>query len=374
MRPEDDIHFGDSPEEAARKYHEATKDKILSRLTVSQALRTKLEYFQVIGQIATVTSVYNMVSAANLTCSSCNYEWKTNYEKRPRSRIPDSKSFSCNKCKKEEAVIKVSPEWMPALDIQLQDTEKFNDIERLTVKLFGDDTIDVRAGEIVIVQGYRDVIRKNEGNNSGRYITAFYSEVVNYTRREKIELKQQDIHDIEAWKNEANKQGKNIIDLLVEKFAPAVVGHEFVKKSLLLSAATAGIENDDNRDPRRLRIHVLVAGDPSLAKSTMIRKISELLPNGRFESAIGSSGIGLTFTVTKEANESYVLRLGAIPLASGSICAINEMNQTPLERQKHYFDFMEEGQSTSGKYAIPSNFVDLGKKKGKEFTFSFERH
>jgi hypothetical protein len=33
------------------------------------------------------------------------------------------------------------------------------------------------------------------------------------------------------------------------------------------------------------------------------------------------------------------------------------MNQTPLERQKHYFDFMEEGQSTSGKYAIPARIV-----------------
>jgi hypothetical protein len=124
-----------------------------------------------------------------------------------------------------------------------------------------------------------------------------------------------------------------------------------------MAVANAGIKNDDNRDPRRLRIHVLVAGDPSLAKSTMIKKASNLLPNGRFESAIGSSGIGLTFTVTKEANESYVLRLGAIPLASGSICAINEMNQTPLEQQKHYFDFMEEGQSTSGKYAIPARIV-----------------
>ena len=114
-------------------------------------------------------------------------------------------------------------------------------------------------------------------------------------------------------KNEAHKQGKNIIDLLVEKFAPTVIGHEFVKKPLLLVAANTGIKNDDNRDPKRLRIHVLVEGDPSQAKSTMTRKISELLPNGRFESAIGSSGIGLKLTVTKEPNESYVLRLGANP-------------------------------------------------------------
>ena len=130
-----------------------------------------------------------------------------------------------------------------------------------------------------------------------------------------------------------------------------------LRSRCLIAGVNAGIPNDENRDPKRLRTHVLVVGDPSLAKSTMVKKISELIPNGRFESAIGSSGIGLTFTVTKEPNESYVLRLGAIPLASGSLCAINEINQTPLEQQKHYFDFMEEGESTSGKYAIPARII-----------------
>jgi replicative DNA helicase Mcm len=353
----DDAYINDDPDEAARKYHEATKGLTIPQLTVSQALRTNLERFQVRGQIATVTTVYNMVSAVNLTCSGCSNQWKVSYEKKPKFNIPDTNRISCNGCKNEEATINLTPEWIPALDIQLQDTEKFNDIERLTVKLFGNDTIDVRAGEIILVKGYRDVIRRNEGNNSGRYITVFYSESAEYTGRDKIELNQQVIQNIEARKSEVTKEGKNIIDLLVEKLSPTVVGHEFVKKSLLLAAANAGIENNDNRDPKRLRIHILVAGDPSLAKSTMIKKISELLPNGRFESAIGSSGIGLTFTVTKEPNESYVLRLGAIPLASGSICAINEMNQTPLEQQKHYFDFMEEGKSTSGKYAIPARII-----------------
>jgi DNA replicative helicase MCM subunit Mcm2 (Cdc46/Mcm family) len=145
--------------------------------------------------------------------------------------------------------------------------------------------------------------------------------------------------------------------LLVEKFEPTIVNHQFVKKSLLIAGANAGIPNDGRKDPRRFRINVLVVGDPSQAKSTMIKKICSLIPNGRFESAQGSSGVGLTFTITKEPSESYVLRLGAIPLASGSICGINEMNQMPLEQQKHFFDFMEEGESTNNKYAIPARIV-----------------
>jgi DNA replicative helicase MCM subunit Mcm2 (Cdc46/Mcm family) len=348
------FYLNDGPEEAARKYHAATKRLVIEQLSVSQALRTDLEHFIVVGQIATVASIYNMVSSINLKCSACNNERHIDYRKKPRITVPKGDSFTCDSCKNEEAAIIVTPEWIPALDIQLQDTEKFNNIERLTVKLFGKDTNDIRAGEIVSVKGYRDVTRRNEANNSGRHVTVFYSESIDYNRKNKIEVSQKDIKNMERWKNEVIKQDKNIIDLLVEKYCPTVTGHEFVKKSILLALANAGIRNDENRDPRRLRIHVLAVGDPGQAKSTMIRKASELIDNGRFESAVGSSGIGLTFTVTKEPNESHVLRLGAIPLASGSTCGINEINQTPLEQQKHYFDFMEEGRSTSGKYAIPA--------------------
>ena len=106
--------------EANRKYGCDIRIELLS---VSPALRTNLESFQVLGQIATVTTVYNMLSAINLQCSSCGNKWKENNKKKPKSRIPDIKSFSCNKCTNEEATILLTPEWIPALDIQLQDTE-----------------------------------------------------------------------------------------------------------------------------------------------------------------------------------------------------------------------------------------------------------
>ena len=46
------------------------------------------------------------------------------------------------------------------VDVELQDNEKFNDIEHLHVKLFEDNTIDVRAGEIVAITGISTLIRK----------------------------------------------------------------------------------------------------------------------------------------------------------------------------------------------------------------------
>ena len=81
--------------------------------------------------------------------------------------------------------------------------------------------------------GNLDVAKKNE-SHGGKYFTILYSESIEYTRREKIELTQQDIEDIEAWKNQ-EQENQNLINALVEKFEPTVIGNEYVKKSLLLA-------------------------------------------------------------------------------------------------------------------------------------------
>jgi hypothetical protein len=49
--------------------------------------------------------------------------------------------------------LKTWPEYRNASIIELQDQEKFDDLERLQVILFDDDTNDIRAGEQVLVFG-----------------------------------------------------------------------------------------------------------------------------------------------------------------------------------------------------------------------------
>jgi DNA replicative helicase MCM subunit Mcm2 (Cdc46/Mcm family) len=97
-------------------------------------------------------------------------------------------------------------------------------------------------------------------------------------------------------------------------------------------------------------------GIPVRPSPQMMRKIVAIITNARYESAQGSTGLSLTFMISKE-NDSHILRLGPIPLASGSLCAINEMNQMPIEQQKHFLDFMEEGWSTNNKYGINAHIT-----------------
>jgi DNA replicative helicase MCM subunit Mcm2 (Cdc46/Mcm family) len=69
------------------------------------------------------------------------------------------------------------------------------------------------------------------------------------------------------------KGNGNVIDLLVSKFAPSVIGYEHVKKGLLLCAANSGKDSIS----RRLRINALLIGETGLDKSALLRAAAELV-------------------------------------------------------------------------------------------------
>ena len=68
----------------------------------------------------------------------------------------------------------------------------------------------------------------------------------------------------------------------------------------------------------------LLARDPGNAKSSLLKKTVSLVPKGRYESIQHLSAKSLTALVLKE-EERYSLRLGPIPMARNSLCALNEI-------------------------------------------------
>jgi DNA replicative helicase MCM subunit Mcm2 (Cdc46/Mcm family) len=99
-----------------------------------------------------------------------------------------------------------------------------------------------------------------------------------------------------------------------------VIGNDHVKEGLIMVGANAGIPNIETRMPKRMRLNALLIGDPSLAKSTVLRETVKVIPSARYESAQSSTGLSLTAQVSKEDGGTYTLRLGPIPLAKGSLC------------------------------------------------------
>ena len=113
------------------------------------------------GMIISRTPIYKMISCYSERCinNECGYLKEHQFEQ-PRSSI---KSRRCPDCRNEYTTL-FDIKFLNATTIELQDIEKFNEIERLSVILFDNDTIDINIGEKVIVNGELHVedIQKKE--------------------------------------------------------------------------------------------------------------------------------------------------------------------------------------------------------------------
>jgi DNA replication licensing factor MCM5 len=115
---------------------------------------------------------------------------------------------------------------------------------------------------------------------------------------------------------------------LVRSMDPAIYGHEDIKKALLcqLFGGSSKTMNDGIR--RRGDINVLLLGDPSTAKSQLLKFVEKVAPIGVYTSGKGSSAAGLTACVIKEPGSGeFYLEGGSMVLADGGIVCIDEFDK-----------------------------------------------
>jgi replicative DNA helicase Mcm len=333
-----------------------SENETLVELSITKAKREQKGLVKVRGKIIGISPVYNMIKSIDLQCTICDYHEHVTYPKptfkshiKERSKCPNT----TDDMHSSGSTVVADYEYLSTVDIELQDLDKFSDIDRLQVKLFEGNTCDVVAGEIIEVTGHLYVIRRND-NLQNKLETVLFVDTMQYANRQELTLTNEDIREIQEWKNRLEKENKEPIDELVSIFAPEIIELEHVKKGLLITCANAGIKNIDSAFPKRQRINGLLIGDPGLTKTTLLEKILELVPNSQYAGGQSSTGLSLTAQISKEDGGSYNLRYGPVVLAKGSICGINELGQLPLSEHKHLLDCMEGNGFPIAKYGFPT--------------------
>ncbi|MDE0857058.1 MAG: minichromosome maintenance protein MCM [Candidatus Poseidoniaceae archaeon] len=143
----------------------------------------------------------------------------------------------------------------------------------------------------------------------------------------------------------------DIYEVFTNSIAPSIFGMEFVKRSLALQlfGGVARLNADGTRN--RGDLHILLMGDPGVAKSQLLNYMADISPRGRFTSGQSASAAGLTAAAVQDpaADGRWTLEAGALVLADLGLAAIDE------------FDKMNEGDRSSMHEAMEQQKISISK-------------
>ncbi|MCX6676209.1 MAG: minichromosome maintenance protein MCM [Methanothrix sp.] len=213
------------------------------------------------------------------------------------------------------------------LDVELEDD--------LAGKIFPGDRVTVNG----ILKSYQ---RSTPQQGKSTYFDLFHKGI-------SVEMTEQEFEEIDiSPEDEAiileMSRDPEIYGRVRKSIAPSIFGYDDVKEALGLQLVS-GFEKH-LPDGARIRgdIHILLVGDPGIAKSQLLRYMTKISPRGIYTSGKSSTSAGLTATAVKDelGDGRWTIEAGALVLADKGIAAVDEMDKMNNEDKSALHEAMEQ--------------------------------
>jgi len=141
-----------------------------------------------------------------------------------------------------------------------------------------------------------------------------------------------------------------IFKKLARSIVPSVWGYEEIKRSLVLQLFSGVAKTHLDGQKSRGDIHILLIGDPGVAKSVTLTFMATISPKGRYVVGKSTSGAGLTATVVRdEYLRGWSLEAGAMVLANKGLVCIDELEKMDPTDRSAMHEAMEQQTVTISK-------------------------
>ncbi|MEI6849886.1 MAG: minichromosome maintenance protein MCM [archaeon] len=177
-----------------------------------------------------------------------------------------------------------------------------------------------------------------EANNIIPLEEAF--EDLNITEEEEEEILELSVH-------------KDVFKKLSASIAPSIYGFEMIKESVILQLFGGVKKKKSDGGSTRGDIHVLLVGDPGVAKSVLLKFTSTIAQKGRYVSGKAATAAGLTAAVIKdEFLRGWSLEAGAMVLSNRGVVCIDEIEKMNEQDRSTMHEAMEQQTVTVSKANI----------------------
>ena len=137
---------------------------------------------------------------------------------------------------------------------------------------------------------------------------------------------------------------EDVAERIRDSISPTIFGMELEKRAIALQQF--GGVTKELPDGTRIRgdIHMLMMGDPGLAKSQLLRSASRIAPRGVMATGKSTSAAGLTAAAVRDefGEGRWSLEAGTLVLASGGIACIDEIDKMSEEDRSAMHEAMEQ--------------------------------